>query len=220
MSSEANVRMDEFVSQIVTDPAQPPQTVMVTGYVGESAVDEHTRVYFDRELNRYADVPNDAILHAVAHDAGSTLWVARDAQVKPGRGMSRSARAPFLKGAIMEAYGNAAAEVRTQMESLDEGDFGLDASQLFLCQDDDLVDDIKSLLFLCDDTKTTDPLLCDTQSLVDGCPTYSLVECPPTSTFRGFCVAQKTVDPACRTMDPARCPSIDFNTECVPRFPW
>ena len=44
-------------------PTNPPNTVMLSGYVGASSEDGHTRLYFDMELSSYVDIPNDAILH-------------------------------------------------------------------------------------------------------------------------------------------------------------
>jgi hypothetical protein len=38
---------DDFISKIVKDPAQPPDVLLLTGYLGASSEPGYTRLYFD-----------------------------------------------------------------------------------------------------------------------------------------------------------------------------
>jgi hypothetical protein len=79
---------DDFVARIVKDPSQPPATVMLTGFLGASSEDGHTRLYFDPHLSNYVEIPDDAILHRQATGGGgldaSYLWIKRDADLMWG----------------------------------------------------------------------------------------------------------------------------------------
>jgi hypothetical protein len=99
----------DFVARIVKDPANPPQTAMLTGYVGASSEAGHTRLYFDPGLSSYFEIPNDAILHRQdADDAsglGAThLWVRRDAELIYGPAGTERPKGKFLEGPIMQAH--------------------------------------------------------------------------------------------------------------------
>jgi hypothetical protein len=78
----------DFVAGIVKDPRRPPQTLMLTGYLGASSEDGHTRLYLDPNLSRSVEIPDDAILHR--QDAGpgtlgaSHVWIKRDAALAWG----------------------------------------------------------------------------------------------------------------------------------------
>ena len=41
----------------------PPNTLMLTGYLGKSAAENYIRLYFDEELSDYVDIPQEAVLH-------------------------------------------------------------------------------------------------------------------------------------------------------------
>ena len=55
--NKANIPLDDFVSKVVKDPKQPPDTTLLTGYLGKSSEEGHTRIYFDPELKNYLEVP-------------------------------------------------------------------------------------------------------------------------------------------------------------------
>jgi hypothetical protein len=104
--SKANVTHDEFVGKLVKDPKSPPDTILLTGYLGKSSEEGHTRLYFDPELKSYIEIPNEAILHSqqIPEEqsalGGSNVWIARDAEVVHGRvGPSRT-KAKFFQGPI------------------------------------------------------------------------------------------------------------------------
>lgn len=105
----------DFVAKIVKDPKQPPDTVMLTGYVGASSEEGHTRLYFDPNLSSYVEIPNDAILHSqeVAAEQGGLaathLWIKRDAELIYGPAGSQRPRGKFLEGPIMQGGAGGAA---------------------------------------------------------------------------------------------------------------
>src|SRR3954447_8170392 len=103
----------DFIAKIVKDPKNPPETLMLTGYLGASSDDGHTRLYFDAALGSYVEIPNDAILHTEpAGDDGlgaSYVWIKRDAVVIHGPAGSQRPKGSFLEGAIMQQHLGAAA---------------------------------------------------------------------------------------------------------------
>jgi hypothetical protein len=99
----------DFVTKIVKDPKNPPATVMLTGYLGTSSEEEHTRLYFDPNLSNYVEIPDDAILHTQDVPAegglGAThVWIKRDAQLTYGPAGAQRPKGTFLEGAIMQAH--------------------------------------------------------------------------------------------------------------------
>jgi hypothetical protein len=99
----------DFVAKIVKDPKNPPATLMLTGFLGASSEDKHTRLYFDPHLSNYAEIPNDAILYrqdAASEDGlGAThVWIQRDAQLTYGPAASQRPKGAFLDGPIMQDH--------------------------------------------------------------------------------------------------------------------
>src|SRR3954466_7753362 len=100
----------DFVARIVQDPSAPPQTVMLTGFLGASSEDGHTRLYFDANLSSYVEIPDDAILHAQEASTaegglgGSYVWIKRDAELTYGPAGSQRPKGKFLEGPIMQAH--------------------------------------------------------------------------------------------------------------------
>ena len=108
--SGPTLRMDEFVSKLVTDPKQLPNTLLLGGYVGASSLNDHVRLYFDAQLTGYVEVPVESILHAqeIGRDqsmlGGSIVWVKRDAALiysMPGEVMQKTS---FLEGQIQQDF--------------------------------------------------------------------------------------------------------------------
>jgi hypothetical protein len=85
-------RPGDFISKVVTDPANPPELMRLSGYRGASSEAGHTRLYANPELSVYWDIPEADVLHeqAVPPDTdplGSvTLWVKRDSKIVPHAG--------------------------------------------------------------------------------------------------------------------------------------
>jgi hypothetical protein len=104
----------DFVARIVKDPANPPQTAMLTGYVGASSEPKHTRLYFEPGLSSYVEIPDDAILHTQDSGdpgglGGTHVWVRRDAELIYGPAGAQRPKGKFLEGPIMQANMGAAA---------------------------------------------------------------------------------------------------------------
>ena len=105
---------NDFVAKIVEDPSNPPQTLLLSGYIGTASVPDHTRLYLDPELSDYVDIPQDAILH-VAHRPreqgplrGSYLWIKRDAELLHAPATTARRRGTFLEGRMQRAFDAAA----------------------------------------------------------------------------------------------------------------
>ena len=97
-----------FVARLVSDPASPPETTLLSGYPGASDEEGHTRIYFDPELSDYVDVPDGDILHTEAGggDGGalepSLVWIRRGAQVLHGPAGGDRQRASFFEGPVFQ----------------------------------------------------------------------------------------------------------------------
>jgi hypothetical protein len=78
------LREDDFVYHIVKDPEHPPETLMITVFIGKSPEEGHTRIYLDPLLSAHLDVANDLILYSEpipktqSPIGGYFLWVRRD----------------------------------------------------------------------------------------------------------------------------------------------
>ena len=100
----------DFVSKIVKDPKQPPNTLLLKGYLGASSEEGHTRLYLDPQLSDYVEIPDDAILHTqeIADEqsplGGSYVWIQRDAEIVHGSVGSNRLKAKFLEGRIYQEY--------------------------------------------------------------------------------------------------------------------
>jgi hypothetical protein len=99
----SKVRLDEFVAKVVPDPNSPGELLLVSGFLGKSSEEDHTRVYWDPSLNSYVDVRDTDIVHteALSKEAsplgGSYVWVKRDAEVYFGAG-GQSTKGKFFQG--------------------------------------------------------------------------------------------------------------------------
>jgi hypothetical protein len=100
---------DDFVARLVKDPGDPPDLLLMSGYLGASSEDGHVRLYLDEELSRYVEIPKEAIRHArelppgQSPLGGSLLWIDRKAELMHGKaGGERLAN--FLEGWIEDEY--------------------------------------------------------------------------------------------------------------------
>src|SRR5215510_14885815 len=105
----------DLSSKVVTDPAHPPDALLLLGIPGTSSEAGHTRLYFDPQFSSYIDIPDDAILHSqeIPRDESpfgqSYVWVKRDALMAQGKAAASRLKAGFLEGAIAQAYLSGAA---------------------------------------------------------------------------------------------------------------
>ncbi len=101
------IRMDDFVAKIVTDPKNPPNTLLLKGFIGASSEKGYIRLYFDSELSDYIEIPETAVLHSLnvppekSPVGGSYVWIQRDASLIHGPVVTERPKASFLEGRIM-----------------------------------------------------------------------------------------------------------------------
>ncbi len=111
--ADDNQKNADFIGRVVSDPKNPPETRMLTGWFGESGEEGYRRLYTDAELTNYIDIPDDAILYTEplrdVQPAGCVLvWIKRDAALKPG-GSASSRAARFLQGQVQQDFASAGA---------------------------------------------------------------------------------------------------------------
>jgi len=109
MAANKKPRRENFISKIVKDPTNPPKTILLRGYLGDSSEEGHTRLYLDPQLNNYVEVPDEAILHEEdvpkeQSPLGETyVWIDQDAQVIHGAAGPQRQKSKFLEGPIAAA---------------------------------------------------------------------------------------------------------------------
>jgi hypothetical protein len=103
---DSKKKYDAFIAKVVSDPAKPPETLLIQGFLGASSEPDHTRVYADVTLDSYVDVANADIIHMEplpkeqSPMGGSYLWIKKSADVLPGSGEPERKGAKFLEGPI------------------------------------------------------------------------------------------------------------------------
>lgn len=168
MSTESKKNRDAFVGKVVADPNNPPNTLMLSGYLGDSSEADHTRLYFDPQLRAYIDIPDKAILHAeeIKGDLGGHyVWVDQGAEYVYGRTTQERPRARFFEGQIMQTHAaraQAAADAQAQAQAY------IPASYHYYCPP-------QSRQIICNSAVCPSTFgVCP--SLVDGCPS-ALILC-------------------------------------------
>ena len=171
MADKPKGTTDNFISRIVKDPKQVPDALLLTGYLGASSEDKHTRLYFNAQLSNYVEIPDDGILNTQEFPGdplgSSFVWIKQDAVLKHGKA---GTKAKFLEGSIVNEYMNAAGIGLGQ-----QGTGGTNNS-IFICQE--TFQD-----FNCGTTKHG--WLCTIVQLPTqqfGCPTQIHWQCPPPPT--------------------------------------
>ncbi len=111
MAADDTPRNADFIGRVVKDAKNPPETRLLTGWLGDAAEEGYRRLYTDAELSAYVDIPADAILHTEpirdSQPAGGVfVWVQRDAALKPG-GSASSRAARFLQGQVQQDFASA-----------------------------------------------------------------------------------------------------------------
>jgi hypothetical protein len=107
---EGNPKAEDFVSQVVKDAKQPPETLLLIGYLGASSEDGYTRLYFDPQLSTYVEIPDAAILHtqkipAEQSNLGeSYVWIEKNAEIIHGKVGPNRTKAKFLEGPIFQDF--------------------------------------------------------------------------------------------------------------------
>lgn len=102
--------VESFVDILVSDPANVPAMVVLSGFLGSSSLEGYKRVYLNAALSEFFEVPEAAILHAMKHAVSSsplgetTLWLKRDAELIRNGANSVETRAQFFVGPIQQSY--------------------------------------------------------------------------------------------------------------------
>ncbi len=186
----------DFIAKIVKDPKNPPETLMLSGFIGASSEENHSRLYFDAGLGSYVEIPNDAILHTEpAGDEGlgaSYVWIKRDAVLIHGPAGSQRPKGTFLEGAIMQQHlGAAAAGAGAQLAA-----GGNPRSDFVACQS-----------WICPPTPNcprSDFVACNSWI----CPPTPHAHCPPSLPLLCMTV-HCTVPPQCPHLSvPPHCPTV------------
>lgn len=100
-----------FADRVVSDPANPPELAVLSGYPGASSLERHLRLYLTLDLSEYIDVPESAVVHQEAVGEAPlqsvVMWIRRNAEVtSSGRGRS-DVKARFFSGDIQATYATA-----------------------------------------------------------------------------------------------------------------
>jgi hypothetical protein len=108
---KVSIKYDAFVKAVRPDAKSTEDTVHLEGFIGESSVPDHFRLYSDASLNEFVEIPTDAVLHAIAnskeesHLGGSKLWIKKSAVYTYGNpAMTNRPQASFLDGDLMQGY--------------------------------------------------------------------------------------------------------------------
>lgn len=96
-----------FVDQLVADPDNIPDMILLNGFGGRSSLEGHTRLYLNAVLSEYYEIPTDAILYTqeAPSPTGSPLtthfvWVKSDAElIRKGKN-APDRKVQFLTGDI------------------------------------------------------------------------------------------------------------------------
>jgi hypothetical protein len=102
-----------FIRDLVKDPGNVPDVMLLYGYVGASSEPEHDRLYLSPDLASYVEVPRNAILHRVTAPleqdphGGVTLWVKKDAALIQKLAPAAAALASYFAGALQAGQGGA-----------------------------------------------------------------------------------------------------------------
>jgi hypothetical protein len=99
-----------FIAAMVSDAANPPDVIMLTGYPGASSEADHRRLYADPLLSAYWEVPEKDILAEVAtprerDPLGSvTWWVKADSKIIPKSKGGQSGMSATTMGAAPQGF--------------------------------------------------------------------------------------------------------------------
>ena len=102
-------KQDDLIAKLVKDPKAPPDVLLLSGFVGASSEEGHTRLYLNR-LDDYVEIPNDAILltQEIPKDqspmGGTLLWIKSDAELIHGKVGPNRLKAKFLEGRIQQEF--------------------------------------------------------------------------------------------------------------------
>jgi hypothetical protein len=85
--SRSKLRYDDFIVNVIPDPAKVEPTLLLSGFVGRGEGEATVRIYPEPSLNKWVDVPEADIVHSMPIPdsplGGSHVWVKRSAGIRP-----------------------------------------------------------------------------------------------------------------------------------------
>jgi hypothetical protein len=108
--SMAKGETESFVDVLVTDPANVPAMVVLSGFLGKSSLEGYQRLYLNIALSEYYEIPSSSILHSMKHPLTSsplgetTLWAKQDVELIRNGVSCVETRARFFEGPIQQCY--------------------------------------------------------------------------------------------------------------------
>jgi len=108
MADKDTAKNADFIGRVVSDAKSPPETRLLTGWLGDAADKKYRRLYTEADLSAYFDIPAEAILYTepirdVQPSGGVFVWFKRDAELKPG-GSAASRAGRFLLGQVQQDF--------------------------------------------------------------------------------------------------------------------
>lgn len=105
-NSNIKPKIDAFTAKVVGDPANPQETLLLTGFLGASSDPNYTRLYTDITLDQYVDIATSDIVHTEPLPkeesplGGSYVWIKKQAEAVQGAAGPERRKARFLEGPI------------------------------------------------------------------------------------------------------------------------
>ncbi len=110
---QKDVRRDDFVKILRPDLKSNEPLVLIQGYIGDSDLEGHIRIYSDARLSDFIELPEQEILFSSPVEAsenplgGSRVWVRKTTVFTTGdpRHANRI-KSSFLEGDLIKAFGD------------------------------------------------------------------------------------------------------------------
>jgi hypothetical protein len=105
------IKLDELAARVVADPKTPGDTILVSGFLGDSSEPDHIRIYWDASMSSYIDTNAADVVHTepLPKDqspfGGSYIWLKRSASGLSGGQGGNPMTGRFFEGPLMTAYG-------------------------------------------------------------------------------------------------------------------
>jgi hypothetical protein len=110
-NAKVSIQYDAFVKAVRPDSKATESTVFLEGFIGESSLADHFRLYSDASLNDFVEIPTDAVVHSIVNSkeestlGGSKIWVKKDAIFTYGNpAMDNRPQGSFLDGDLYQGY--------------------------------------------------------------------------------------------------------------------
>lgn len=131
------IKFDEFIKKIQPDPKNIKELVLLKGYIGESDLENHIRLYADANLKKFIELPEVDVIHSEPVSleenplGGSRVWVNETAVFTAGNpNHANRVKSSFLEGDLIKAFANANFDTLAVVGHL----LGEDDSGKFTCE--------------------------------------------------------------------------------------